>query len=107
MTKKIYIILILGLLVTILGCRTSRGFSTTFYEGFSGKPQEVVDSITTANSLPAFTGYREWPKSMYLTSDSAVTTQYTAITSKVDTTYVFSITEVAGDSIYLIKFRKE
>lgn len=51
--------------------------------------------------------YREWPKSMYFTSDSVITTQYTTITTKEDTTYVFSITESAGDSIYLIKFRKE
>ena len=51
--------------------------------------------------------YREWPKSMYFTSDSVITIQYTTITTKEDTTYVFSITKSAGDSIYLIKFRKE
>lgn len=51
--------------------------------------------------------YQEWPKLMYFTSDSVITTQYTTITTKEDTTYIFSITESAGDSIYLIKFRKE
>lgn len=103
--KKLILILITILL--IISCGTSRKFNTTFYEGFSIEPQRIIDSITTANLLPAFTEYREWPKSMYFTSDSVITTQYTTITTKEDTTYVFSITESAGDSIYLIKFRKE
>lgn len=103
--KKLILTLITTLL--IISCGTSRKFSTTFYEGYSGEPQEIIDSIITANSLPAFIGYREWPKSMYFTSDSVVTTQYTILTTKEDTTYVFSITESAGDSICLIKFRKE
>lgn len=103
--KKLILILITILL--IISCGTSRKFNTTFYEGFSIEPQRIIDSITTANLLPASIEYQKWPKLMYFTSDSVITTQYTTITTKEDTTYIFSITESAGDSIYLIKFRKE
>ena len=103
--KKLILTLITTLL--IISCGTTRKFNTTFYEGFSIEPQRIVDSITTANLLPASIEYQEWPKLMYFTSDSVITTQYTTITTKEDTTYIFSITESAGDSIYLVKFRKE
>lgn len=103
--KKLILTLITTLL--IISCGTTRKFNTTFYKGFSIEPQRIVDSITTANLLPASIEYQEWPKLMYFTSDSVITTQYTTITTKEDTTYIFSITESAGDSIYLIKFRKE
>lgn len=101
---------VLSLLITLtilISCGTPRGFSTSFFETKTTNPQEIVDSIRISNSLPAIPRYREWVKSMYFTSDSMIATQYVIMTQKVDTTYIFSITEVAEDSIRLIKFRKE
>ena len=44
---------------------------------------------------------------MYVTSDSVMTTQYVAVTQKGDTTFIISVTSIDGDSISLIKYRKE
>lgn len=103
--KNIFIIILF--LLTIISCGTSRKFSTSFFEEHTTTPQKTVDSIVRVNSIPALVNYRDWIKSMYFSSDSVVTTQYLGVTSLKDTTYIFSITEFAGDSIFLIKFRKE
>lgn len=99
--------LIIITILCILSCGTSRKFSTSFFEKSSGKPQEIIDSIREKNLLPIFSPYKDWVKSMYYSSDSIITTQYVIVTSREDTTYIFSVTESAGDSLYLIKFRKE
>lgn len=104
--KKLVSMIVIVIFLAI-SCQTPRKFSTSFFERRTNNPQEVVDSIVNANLLPALTKYRDWNRSMYFSSDSVVTTQYLGVTSLKDTTYIFSITEFAGDSISLIKFRKE
>ena len=98
--------LILGF---IISCGSTKNFPTSFFEKFTTAPEKVIDSIKKADTLLQIpVDYlKEWNKSMYVTSDSLMTTQYVAVTQKGDTTCIISVTSISGDSISLIKYRKE
>lgn len=93
----------------IISCGSIKNFPTKFFEKLSSTPEKVIDSIKKADTLLHISSdyLNEWNKSMYATSDSLITTQYVAVTHKGDTTCVISVTSVSGDSISLIKYRKE
>lgn len=99
-------ILIIGF---IISCGSTKNFPTSFFEKFTAAPEKIIDSIKKADTLLKIpVNYlKEWNKSMYITSDSLMTTQYVAITQKGDTTCIISVTSISGDSISLIKYRKE
>ena len=98
--------LILGF---IISCGSTKNFPTSFFEKFTTAPEKVIDSIKKADTLLKIpVNYlKEWNKSMYITSDSLMTTQYVVVTQKGDTTCIISVTSISGDSISLIKYRKE
>lgn len=98
--------LILGF---IISCGSTKNFPTSFFEKLTTTPEKVIDSIKKADTLLKIpVNYlKEWNKSMYITSDSLMTTQYVAVTQKGDTTCIISVTSISGDSISLIKYRKE
>lgn len=97
--------IIFGLTVS---CKSTKSFPTTFYEIYSNNPELTIDSINKVDTLQFLQNYKnQWNKSMYITSDSVITTQYTAVTSRKDTTYIMSVIVVDGDTTYLIKYRKE
>lgn len=99
-------ILIIGF---IISCGSTKNFPTSFFEKFTSAPEKIIDSIKKADTLLQIpVDYlKEWNKSMYVTSDSLMTTQYVAVTQKGDTTCIISVTSISGDSISLIKYRKE
>lgn len=80
---------------------------TTFFEVQTKTPEYIIDSICASNLIPENNDFLNWSKSMYIGSDSVITEQYVRYLQKEDTTYIFSISKVKNDSIYLIKFRKE
>lgn len=109
--KNLAIIVISALIVNLIfSCASStKSFPTQFFEKISSTPEKIIDSIKKADTLDQIsTDYiSDWNKSHYVTSDSLITTQYVVVTQKGDTTCVISVTSVAGDSISLIKYRKE
>ena len=99
-------LLVLTILIVISCSRKT--FPTKFYDSFTPRPQELVDSILRADTLELSRDYKnEWNRSMYITSDSVITTQYVGLWARKDTTYIISITEEEGDSIVYLKYRKE
>ena len=102
------LLLILSFITLIISC-SPRTFPTKFHEFSTTEPQELVDSILRADTLYNLLGdYRsEWNRSMYITSDSVIVTQYVGLCTKKDTTYIISIIEEKDDSIVYVKFRKE
>lgn len=104
MKYLVYIFLIL----LLIGCGSTRKFQTSFFELYTSSPGEIIDSISKADTLEIPIQYKEgWNKSMYITSDSVMTTQYVGLWVRKDTTYIISITEEEGDSIVYLKYRKE
>lgn len=108
---KNFIIILLSTIVIgiIISCGSTKNFPTKFFEKITNTPEKVIDSIKKADTLVQIpVNYlKEWNKSLYLTSDSTATAQYVIVTTKGDTTYIISITNVEGDSTSLIKYRKE
>lgn len=111
MYMKNLIIVVVFAIVTglIISCRSTKNFPTSFFEKLTSAPERVIDSIKKADTLISIplNYLSKWNKSMYVTSDSVMTTQYVAVTQKGDTTFIISVTSIDGDSISLIKYRKE
>lgn len=93
------------LLLILAGC-SRKNFPTRFYTFHSTEPIQQLDSIIRADTLRVTTDYRKWTKNMFITSDSVMTTQYTAVCQKNDTTFIISVTETEGEPS-TIKYRKE
>lgn len=109
MKNLLIAILSVVILGFIISCGSTKNFPTRFWEKLTSTPEKIIDSIRKADTLFQIPiNYVEsWNRSMYITSDSVMTTQYVAVTSKKDTVCVISITSTEGDSISLIKYRKE
>lgn len=104
--KNLFYCLIIILLILISCSRKT--FPTKFYESFTSRPQELVDSILKADTLGLSRDYKNgWNRSMYITSDSVIITQYVGLWIRNDMIHIMSITEEEGDSIVYIKYRKE
>ena len=107
MKKILYSALLTIIVLVIVSCATKRKFLTTFFEVQTKTPELIIDSICASNLIPENNDFYSWSKSMYIGSDSVMTEQYTRYTQKEDTTYIFTVIKIQGDSICLIKFRKE
>ena len=108
--KNLIIIFISATIIGfIISCGSTKNFPTTFWEKLTNTPEKIIDSIKEADTLIEIPldYLKKWNKNMYITSDSLITTQYVLVTQKGDTTCVISVTSVDGDSISLIKYRKE
>lgn len=100
------ITLVLFILIVISCSR--RTFPTKFFEFYTSYPTSVIDSIALADTLEIPKNYvEEWNRSMYITSDSVIITQYVGLWIRNDMIHIMSITEEEGDSIVYIKYRKE
>lgn len=92
-------------LLILAGC-SFKNFPTRFYTFNSIEPTQQLDSIIKADTLNIMSNYKKWTKNMFITSDSVMTIQYTAVCQKNDTTFIISVTETEGKPA-TIKYRKE
>lgn len=102
MMKKVLYILSILLFVSC----SHKNFPTKFFATDTDNAAYKVDSIIKADTLRMPADYRKWTKNMFITSDSVITTQYTAVYQKNDTTFIISVTETENKPA-TIKYRRE
>lgn len=102
MMKKILYILSILLFISC----SHKNFPTKFFTTDTDNAAYKIDSIIKADTLRMPTDYRKWTKNMFITSDSVIMIQYTAVCQKNDATFIISVTETENKSA-TIKLRKE
>lgn len=103
MEKVIRFLLFILVLCVLYACATVQKAQYFYTE--RNEYEAVIDSIRNANelSLPQLCN---WDKSQYFSNDSVIVTTWMWMTSKSDTTYIFTVIQdpISG---YVVKYRKE
>jgi hypothetical protein len=87
----------------LLGCKTT---DTVFRYYHTTNPSLILTQLEDSLQVDLH-GYQNWPNLKTIGSDSVITTQYYKVLIKDKFTYVISLQEKQGDSVYVIKYRKE
>ena len=99
--KKLLPIFILLALVASCGV-----FKPVYFSRETPVPQTVVDSLVGVYGLQIDDDYSQWPRTTYLSNDSVLVMDYTAVQHDGDTLYIISVTEDRVNETEVL-FRKE
>lgn len=90
-------------IIALYSCGSVRNM---YYERYDADTSSHIDSLSRIYdeiSIP----YEGWEKTSFYGSDSVRTTVYSDAFTIEDSLYIISVTENEGDSLRLLRFRKE